>query len=252
MSDRTRAAIRPTRRRFYLGLAAAMTAFAVAGFSITYWGPLFAGTLELHWFLHVHGAVFFLWLALLLLQVGLVYRGRTDLHRRVGAGVGIAWGLLVLFVGVSASFGRISPAVGTEFGTLEEFVQFLPVPLGDMVAFGLLFGAGVAWRRRPEAHKRLMVLATAALLPAAGGRFAGLVDSPLLQRTLVVGAPLVFAVLAMGYDRWTRGHVHRAYLWGTGLLAVVESRFFLLGSETWRGLSASIADALRGVLTPIL
>lgn len=33
-------------------------------------------------------------------------------------------------------------------------------PLGDLLTFGILVTAAVIWRKRPEVHKRLMLLAT--------------------------------------------------------------------------------------------
>jgi hypothetical protein len=54
-------------------------------------------------------------------------------------------------------------------------LAFLAVPLGALVAFPILVGAGLYRRRRSETHKRLMLLATIVLLtPAiAGLRFIG-------------------------------------------------------------------------------
>lgn len=239
-------------RGIYLALALLMTAFAVGGFWGSYWGPLFAGNLDIHWLLHVHGVVFTAWLALLVFQVVLVYRGRSDLHEMMGKYVGITWGLLVLTIGLAAAFGRISPEMGNEFESLAAFVRTLPVPLGDLAAFGVLFGVAIAYRSRPATHKRLMILATAALLPAAGGRLSRLVDSTMLSRMLVAGSPLLFAGLAIGHEWWRQKRVHRAYLLGTGFLVAMESRFFFIDSDTWTSVSSDMAEGLRAVLQPLM
>jgi hypothetical protein len=49
-------------------------------------------------------------------------------------------------------------------------VEMLLGNLVTMLFFGVFAGAGLASRRRPDAHKRFMVLATIVLLPAAIGR----------------------------------------------------------------------------------
>ncbi len=118
MSDGRKIVSLTVRRGFYVGLALLMTVITVGAFWPTYWGPLLGGSLDLHWLLHVHGLVFTLWLAVLALQTVLVYRGRTDLHQRLGASVGLLWGLLLIVTGLAAILGNISPAVGTEYDSL--------------------------------------------------------------------------------------------------------------------------------------
>ena len=43
-------------------------------------------------------------------------------------------------------------------------------PLLDMLVFAPLFAAAIYYRRKPELHKRLMIVATTSLLIAAVGR----------------------------------------------------------------------------------
>lgn len=76
------------RRGFYVATAVLIAGIAVAGFWPTYWGPFFSGTLDKHWLLHLHAGVFTVWLLLLITQTGLVRRGRTDLHQKLGAALG--------------------------------------------------------------------------------------------------------------------------------------------------------------------
>lgn len=157
MTDSARIGFKSRNRRgFYVGLTVLITAFAVAGFWPTYWGPLFSGTLDLHWLLHVPGIVFALWLVLLIVQSGLVYRGKVGLHETLGVSLGVGWGMLLILVGYSAVVGSISPAVGQEYKALQGFIAGLPGILGGLVSFGILFTAGIPLQRHPAAHKRLM------------------------------------------------------------------------------------------------
>ncbi len=47
----------------------------------------------------------------------------------------------------------------------------LIIPLFDMVAFSIPFALAVYWRKKPEFHRRLILIATCALTAAAFGRF---------------------------------------------------------------------------------
>lgn len=156
----TKASDAPKRPAVWLGLAAAMAAIAVTGFWPSYWGPLFSGTLDMHWLLHLHGIVLTSWVILLVIQAGLVRHGRLARHRQLGTRVGIVWGLLVFTIGLAAVFGTISPEAGVEYEKLEDFIRAMMFSIPNIMGFGLLFGAALYLRNRPAAHKRLMVFAT--------------------------------------------------------------------------------------------
>ena len=85
-------------RRFYVGMAIAMLAAVVVGFSRSvFLRPLFP---EWHSpaepIFYVHGAAFFAWILLVIVQTTLVANGRTDLHRKVGRfGITLALAMVV-------------------------------------------------------------------------------------------------------------------------------------------------------------
>ena len=121
---------------------------------------------------------------------------------------------------------------------MDEAAGFLIIPLGDMVLFGGFFIPAVIYRSRPEVHKRLILLATAALLFAAAGRMQSFLPLPL-------GVLLWFSpVLAgIGYDAWTRRKVHRVYLIGLVAMVIGISRLALTGTEVWLRVGRSIIRA---------
>lgn len=243
------------RRGFYVGLAVLMSAFAVAGFWPTYWGPLFSGTLDLHWLLHLHGVVLTTWLLILITQAGLVHRGRTDLHMTLGKTVGVGGALLVCLTAVSAAFGVLSPEIGHEVESLQGYLRFTPAILGDVVTFAVLFVAGLLYRDRPAAHKRLMMLATAALLVPAGARLSRnvfSVESSVLSTVLGAGAPVLFALPLLAYDWRIRSRVHPATLFGGGFLFVAAFRFPLSRTDAWGEITTRMAESISSVLLPIL
>ncbi len=249
----SKAPVAPKGRAIWLGLATAMAAIAVAGFWSSYWGPLFSGTLELHPLLHFHGIVFTAWMALFVTQATLVYRGRTDLHMTLGRTLGAGWGLVLVTAGLAVSFGHAAPGVGRDFGSLAQFLEHLPIPLLDLVAFVLLAGAGLMLTDRPEAHKRLMILATVALLAAPTARLMLLVaePTPAFYAALAI-APLVPAFVAVGHDRWRRGRVHPAYWGGMAVLVANASKYFWQRSDAWADYSAHVADVIGAALLPLL
>jgi hypothetical protein len=99
------------------------------------------------------------------------------------------------------------------------------------VVFAVLVGSGLYNRRRSETHKRLMLLATIALLtPAiARMRFIGEGGPPVA----IIGTCL-FVVACLVYDRAAHGRVHPAFLWG-GLFVMLSLpfRFAIGGTGAW-------------------
>jgi hypothetical protein len=62
--------------QFYLGVTLLLIAIVVTGFWPTYFGTLLSGGVARPLVMHVHGAVFTGWMALLLPQVSLAATGR--------------------------------------------------------------------------------------------------------------------------------------------------------------------------------
>jgi hypothetical protein len=148
-------------------MAVAFVITVFAGFSRTYYLRPYFNTSGLPLLLHFHGLIFSSWLALLVTQTSLVAAKRTDIHRRLG----IAGALIAVMMVAVGSFTAIFRAKIVEVppGVASPLI-FLTIPLGDMLVFAILVGAGFYLRRRVDAHKRLMLLATISILPAAIAR----------------------------------------------------------------------------------
>ncbi len=171
---------------------------------------------------YFHGAVFVSWLCLLTTQIMLIRSQRVSLHRELGmAGTALYGAMIVL--GITTSV-----AVDYElFVTPRSDPSFLSVQLADMLTFALLGGVAIARRKNPDAHKRLMLLATIFIADAGFARWWG----PGLERflgdgywgnwaQLYLGDLLLVAMLG-AYDLISRGRLYPAYafgaLWGLGL-----------------------------------
>jgi uncharacterized membrane protein YozB (DUF420 family) len=209
----------------WVGLAAAVIIFA--GFARTFYLRSVSGAPPLSALLLVHGIVMTAWVVLFFAQVRLIALGRMALHRRLGA-FGLIVAVLVLFVGVAATVdaGRrgVSPAMGV------APLTFMAIPLFDLPVFAVLVGVGLWKRRRPDIHKRLMLLATLGLLTPGIAR----IPLAIIQQ----GGPPVFFGLSfllvagcIAIDTIRSRRVHPAFMWGAALM-VFMLPVRLLVSET--------------------
>jgi hypothetical protein len=147
--------------------------------------------------------------------------------------------VLVLILGLVVTFAAPVMHVRAGEWSMEQAGSFLPIPLGDMMLFGGFFGAAVAYRPRPEIHKRLVLLASVALMFAGVGRlwFADAVPLMLAMWYLPV-------VLAMGYDLLTMRRIHPVYLIGVAIMTVGLLRIPFGESELWQGIARPMLAGL--------
>lgn len=210
-------------RLFFGGMALATAVTVFAGFAPSYFLRGLSDQPPLSPLIHIHGIVFTSWIVLFVVQASLVAAKRTDIHRRLGiAGVLVA--ILMLVVGFLAATSAAARGLTPPGGPPP--LVFLSIPLGDLVTFAVLFGAGMLRRRAPATHKRLMLLATIALLPPAIARLT-LGAGPLA----FFGLTDLFVIAMLFYDRLSRGRFHPATLWG-GLFLVLLQPLRLLFAET--------------------
>ena len=222
-------ASRQRERLFFTGMAIAIVITVFAGFAPTYYLKSYFGSAQLPLLLHMHGIIFSSWLVLFLVQTALVAANRTRIHRRLVI-TGAVIAVLMVLVGtvtaiIRAKQGAAPPGVPP--------LVFLTVPLADMLVFPSLVGAGFYFRRRVDVHKRLMLLATIAILPAAVARlpFAFIMQTGPLA---FFGLADLFIVPLIIYDIISRGRPHRATVIG-GLLIVISAplRLMLGGTQAW-------------------
>jgi hypothetical protein len=203
---------------FFSAMALLILATVFVGFARTYFlaGVLRAPLPSL--IIHIHGAVFSSWILLLIAQISLVSAGRVDIHRRLGlAGFGLA--CLMVILGVLAA----SNALDRNFappGSPFDPKTFYAIPIGDMVIFATLVFFAFRARFNPSAHKRLILIATFALLDAPTGRppFTVITARPFFDSVFV----WAFLLLLVAYDLWSMRKVHRATIWAGAFVVVME------------------------------
>jgi len=232
----TTATLVPTAapRRLYVGLALLAIAVAAVGFWPTYFGQLLAGTVDKPVFIHFHAAIYVGWLALFLTQATLAATGRVAAHMKLGR-IAIGYGVLVIIAGLVAGFGMF--ALRVRAGSIGEAQGRLLGPLVDMSVFTPFFVAAIYNRRKPELHKRLMIVATTYLLIAAVVRMPFLGEPRnLFVVHLIWVTPLL---LAMAHDFARRRRVHPIYVFGLVLFLASgpAARGVARSTETWGTIS---------------
>jgi hypothetical protein len=238
----TPAIIRRRRERwFYISMSIAAVITVFAGFAPTYYLRPYFNTTPLIPLLHLHGLVFTSWLTLFLIQTTLVAAHRTDIHRRLGILGGVIATLMIL-IGVSTAVIRASQGATPVAGVSP--LSFLVIPLGDMFVFAILVGAGFYYRRRPDVHKRLMLLATISILAAAIARlpFAIMRAGP----PAFFGLTDLFVVACILYDLITLRRVHRATAIAALLIIASQPlRLLIGGTHAWIAFATWLTNLAR-------
>jgi hypothetical protein len=179
-----------------------------------------SGAVDMPLHLVLHGTVLTGWFLLFLAQAVLVNSGRTNVHRRLG------------YFGAVLAVAVVATSVGTTVGAVPRFSAtgvdpslIALVVVGDFLSlaqFSILLSCGLLLRGRPDAHKRLLLFASLALL--GPGVFGG--DRPVTLLQPFVPFPLAFVyqiitiAAVVANDLVSLRRVHPATIWG-GVVANV-------------------------------
>jgi len=197
------AAFRPS---FYLSMILLMAFFVFGGFSMTYWYPMAAGTFPpAPPVVHFHGLVYSSWMILLVVQALLVNVRSVALHRSLGmfgialATMVIVMGSLITILGASGSSGNA--AHGIYLG------------ITAVTGFGLLFTLAMRNTRKPDIHRRLILLAMLPILPPGIHRLymvpLGLQAFPVVAMYMTLNA----MALAILVQEWRQSGSINKYTW---------------------------------------
>jgi hypothetical protein len=218
-------------RHFFTGMALAILITVIVGFSRSFFlRPLFPEyPSPSESIFYVHGSVFTAWIILLVVQVSLVANGRTELHRRIGPFSAVLAVAMVVLGTVGALIAARRPTGFTQI--LVPPLQFLAIPMFDMVLFATFVWLAIAQRHNPQHHKRWMLLATVNLVTAAIARWPGVL--PLGPPAFFGLTDLFIAALAI-WDLRAHKRLHAVTLWG-GLATIVSQplRLLISGTEAW-------------------
>jgi hypothetical protein len=197
-------------RPFYFFMSLLVAMVVVYGFSRTVGPRLIHPPSPPPVVLYFHAVLFTGWLAFFIVQSALIRTRNVKVHRQLGW-FGLALGIAIPIMGITTAI------VMTRWRVREgqtDFASFLIVPLFDMLAFTVAFGLAFYWRKKPEFHRRLILIASCALTAAGFGRFpASLVP----ENWFYVGVD-VLILLGVVRDLIVTKRVHPVYLYGLPLL----------------------------------
>jgi hypothetical protein len=191
---------------FFVSMGVAIAVMVAIGFTTSFLRTNLASQLQSLW-VKAHAAAFTCWILLFLAQTVLVASGRRDIHRRLGvAGVVLACVMIALALASAiGGFWKSPPR------PIIDHVMLYVVVHVDMFMFALFVTAGLLLRNRYETHKRLMFLATVALLDAVTERLPGIAHISSQAHYVIVD---VFVIAGVAYDLMSLRRVNLAYLWG--------------------------------------
>ena len=197
--------------RFFPILSSLLIVFVFLGFAPTYYmRPATAGAIPAY--LHIHGAAMTAWYLLLLLQTTLIAMRRRAVHRRLGVAGAVIAVVIVLLnpIVVVWSVAHRAPGTPIELTAL--------ITIGDLLImsiFATLVGLAIYWRRLPETHSRMLMMASiAAAGPALGRLSLNLAGTPFPGLITLMLLPL----LIVGHDRVLMKRVHPVSVWGTAAI----------------------------------
>jgi len=201
---------------FFSGMALLIMLTVFVGFAHTYYmAGIFHAPLPSP-IIHIHGAAFSCWILLLVAQTLLVSAGRVDIHRRLGI-AGFLLACLMVILGVLAATDSLARRGGPP-GLDPEF--FYIIPLTDMLNFAVLIGFAFRARFNPASHKRLILIATVALMIAALARWP--IAFLYMRAPVATFVSYAFLLMLVAYDLWSTRKVHRVTIWASVFLIFVQ------------------------------
>lgn len=231
-----------TRKSFLLLLCIALAGVLVLGFARTFFlQPVFeARPLTLP--LVIHGLCGTGWFALLVWQALQVRKGNMAGHRSIGGKLGRV--LATLAVLSAMWIVSLTAFDGKQTGSGLSDQSGLFIQIGTSAWFAVLVVLGFRSTRRPDYHKRYMIMASIAMLAPAYSRIARLlVEGRPPVDSAFIAVPLIAALFV--HDFRTLGRPHPVTLWaGLGYLAYVAVRLPIAQSELW---TKTVVPALFGI-----
>lgn len=192
---------------------------------------------------HIHAVVFSTWMLILTAQVLLVLRDRVSLHRKLGW-VAAGWACLMAMLGPWAVMDSLAVNLGLPNGD----PPFLSVNIVDLAGFLILLAWGIALRKNPAAHRRMMILSTVSLADPGFSRFDSYFlpsgpTSPLPWFLWVFYGNLLLVALMFAWDLRNRRLIRSFVLGATGLLAAEFAASCIYFYKPWIALSTHWVQA---------
>lgn len=221
---------------FFWGMSVLIALVVFVGFARTYYlAGLFDAKPLGAPIVHIHGAVFTCWIALLVLQTSLVGTGHTKIHRQLGL-IGVALAPLVVMLGILVAVEMLErTTIIPGFNSAQIFA----VALSEVAGFAVPVFFAFRLRQRPDLHKRLILIATIAMTTAGFGRWpvAFLLHKPL--PAMLAAFTLFVPIIA--FDWLCTQRLHSATVMGSAWVIFIELTGFTVGhTAAWHALAAHL------------
>jgi len=189
------------------------------------------GTPPLSILLHAHAVLVTLWSVLFLIQARLVAARRIDLHRQLGVAAAVIAALVVL-VGMAVALNASKRGFLANPSSFRDIRGFA-ILCGFLLDFTVLVGSAIYIRRRPDIHKRLMLLAACSILAPAISRIPlHFIKSADLW--VIFGLLDLLVLICIGYDTIKNRKLHAAFGWGGSfLVGTFPASSLLAQSRGW-------------------
>jgi hypothetical protein len=230
---------RPLSSYVIIGLIGVLA--VIVGFSKTFFLPLSRGAFHAPLAVHIHGVLAFGWVIFYCLQTYFIHRRNIHTHRSMG------WIGALLAVGVSLTMfpaGMFQVKRDLQLGLGDTAISAIVGVVTSGILFSSLVFIGFYFRRKPEVHKALMLVATVFVLWPAWFRFRHFfppVPRPDIWFGLVLSNSILLVALTIDYLQ--RGRVNKTLVY-VGAFIVLESTLevIMFDSPWWRMLARTIYD----------
>lgn len=229
---------------FFTLLGLIMLALAISGFWPQYFSAVTGrtpGATTQFWMIHLHAALFTVWLLLYISQATLIMTGNARVHLKMGPWLAV-YGFAIAAVGLYAA-GLLAHRLGLRENDFEAAAAFVFFPVIDMVYFAGFLAAAVAYRKRPHLHKRAMFLATFSIAVVGLGRLVGQtgIASAFVWQPLNL-APLLIAI---AFDIFVCRKVYAIMLIGLVVHLIRLNAEYFANSEAWLPIGRVLISPFR-------
>ena len=172
--------------------------------------------------LKIHGVVFLLWYLLFTVQAGLVGAKHTALHKKIGY-TSIPFALFLIISGTLMLLGTMNsyqPDWTEQF--LRSRTSFVWAIFHTLVSFTSFYLLAVLCRKRSQAHKRFMLLASLSMMAASITRFAYLPIIPIDGTAFTLLTTYALLATPLVIDRIRDKKIHPVLFYGTAIYVVTQ------------------------------